>query len=392
MNGGCAKCRSGQSKLHRSEFDLLYGSRLSTRVQDTAKSAWRSTKKLAVSVISSSVSITACKHGGQGKWPKVGGGKTTRKVNGKSKKNDDGGAPQWATIPVVEQLTCNEDDKVDDVNKNYQLQEKEAEGNCLSIIKVEASCSGLNSSSSSSPLSSSNNNNNNNKSELENVNVNGERVFECPIMNDKGEDVIKRIHKDQNNKLTIVNKFSSCSINENSNVNVNVNENENNNSKCISAASSTSGCCESNERTRCESSTSSGRGSSEDGNSQNEDQSLEKVENLNQNNKMVLSSSNADDSAKRHKRRPSQVLSSKIKSLFVSRSSMVVNCKPISASLSDQDQSEKVDSDEMIKMKQVDFGQGDEISTNKSEAITRSTYINGDDHEPRVKVTQLSNE
>lgn len=58
---GCSKCRSGESKLHKSEYDI-YGSRLSTRMQDTAKSAWRSTKKLATSMVTSGVSLTACRH------------------------------------------------------------------------------------------------------------------------------------------------------------------------------------------------------------------------------------------------------------------------------------------------------------------------------------------
>lgn len=57
----CRKCASGSSQLHhRSEHDM-YGSKLSTRMQDSAKSAWKASKHFASSVITGGVGLSSCR-------------------------------------------------------------------------------------------------------------------------------------------------------------------------------------------------------------------------------------------------------------------------------------------------------------------------------------------
>lgn len=56
----CRKCQSGSSQLHLSQQDM-YGSRLSTRMQEGARSAWKASKHFASSVITGRVSISACR-------------------------------------------------------------------------------------------------------------------------------------------------------------------------------------------------------------------------------------------------------------------------------------------------------------------------------------------
>lgn len=46
---------------HRSEQDLMYGSKLSTRMQDTARSAWKKSRKFAGSVLAAGGGLSACR-------------------------------------------------------------------------------------------------------------------------------------------------------------------------------------------------------------------------------------------------------------------------------------------------------------------------------------------
>lgn len=60
LRSKCRKCQSGSSQLHLSQQDM-YGSRLSVRVQESARSAWKASKQFASSVITGRVSISGCR-------------------------------------------------------------------------------------------------------------------------------------------------------------------------------------------------------------------------------------------------------------------------------------------------------------------------------------------
>lgn len=282
---GCSKCRTGASKLHKSEYDLVYGSRLSTRMQTTAKSAWKSTKKLATSMVTSGVSLTACRHKSASASMRLNKNKKTKKLNEDSCDNNQ----QRQLTPINQQQqqsnvigqVCNEQDR------SYQPFNKEQQDEAFhtSVIKLEASNNQDQQITSSSPSSNTNSNTNSNNDES------------------------SYIHKDQNNKLTIVTKFAhqnqqqqQANLNDKS-TNIQVNERAiSNNLQCSLNLASSVSC---GERSRCESA-SSGRGTSED----ERDSATSLKNDSSESSEMQQTSLNQDEqlsSAKRHKRRQSAV-------------------------------------------------------------------------------------
>lgn len=244
---------NGQQQMSKSQQDLMYGSKLSTRMQDTAKSAWKASRKFASSVITGAGGgLSACR--------KMGKANRSHKINGK------GNAPTAShlqqVVPTFE--TCANADTTPNSNPNISspqsiqvsvistqpvvvaaasgstggLEREDLHDNCgasdcndeeqhTSVIQVN--------SSTQRPISNSNNNNNSNK-------------INC------SSDVQKQTEVEEQKKqsLTIVTKF--CDSDRPSK----------------QANSSGQGSLTgSSERSRCESS-SSGRGTSSDAGSAHE--------------------------------------------------------------------------------------------------------------------------
>ena len=217
----CHKCPAanggriaGGAQLRRSEQDI-YGSKMSTRMQDTAKSAWRASKQFASSVITGGVGLSACRQCTR-KRPSTSGSSESARQGGQAggcglAANDELGAEQHTSVikvgatpppppPPLPQprpaLACNREASIEREQQQQQQQQQQ---------KVQV------------------------------------------LQNKRTESQANNnlISVDENNKLTIVTKF--------------------NDSECQGPNSSVAMAPVSNgsERSRCESS-SSGRGSSSD--------------------------------------------------------------------------------------------------------------------------------
>lgn len=175
----CYKLNSKHAQLHRSEHDI-YGSKLSTRMHDTARSAWKASKQFASSVITgSSVGISACRK----RTTTLSATATaTETKQSKYKQSKEENCRQAGVNNEPKAASIN-DPAAADFGHNHQADDDEQH---TSVVKVESSAGQQQQQQSQSIVS---------------INVSGEQNH--------------LIRVDENNKLTIVTKFSE--INDSSN-------------------------------------------------------------------------------------------------------------------------------------------------------------------------------
>lgn len=105
---GIDQINGDAKKRHRSEHDLMYGSKLSTRMQDGARSAWRASKQFASSVITGGkVSLSACRHRKNRQRHSV----TTTSASSSSSNTLPAKHKQQAQVSIQQQQMCSPQDE-----------------------------------------------------------------------------------------------------------------------------------------------------------------------------------------------------------------------------------------------------------------------------------------
>lgn len=288
---GCVKCQAGASKLHKSQkiaapYDELYGSRLSTRMQVGAKSAWRSTKRLASSMVSrSGVSFSGCRHksssasmrGFKRRASKRGASRTKAKTTIPLEMAPNNSIPAPPTSQPHAGVTSvlKLETQTPGLWGHGRVFEPECQFGHTSVIMVEAPdrLTQLHQQQHQQVVASSSSGNSSPDNDEPNHNSHSHirKSQSTTTNNTNSNNNFTSIHKDQNNKLTIVTKFATS---ESIQAAATTNTPRSSSSTCslgdsILAAghssSPSSGPASGGERSRCGSS-SSGRGTSEDGN------------------------------------------------------------------------------------------------------------------------------
>lgn len=227
----CSKCHSGSSQLHRSEHDI-YGSKMSTRMHDTARSAWRASKQFASSVITGGVGLSACRKcnrrqssslapSGRGSFKEPPNERMLGQEVCRQQASLSAGEAQQAELVAAQLKLASDQDQHTSVIEVQSLQP-----NSASRLATSGS-SGSDQAQSESLASSSRNS--------------------APASQHEALDQQSSLIRVENNKLTIVTKFNDSECNNQSPNSVGG----------LDLAAPSSG----SERSRCESS-SSGRGTS----------------------------------------------------------------------------------------------------------------------------------